>query len=434
MNVQDIFWLSYKEMSEKKIRTFLTVMMVVIGVASIIALVSQTAGISASVQQSLSSLGPTSIIVTSTSTTGFTAYDTGALSSLPDVTTVIPILTGTVSVLAGNQNSSATLIGITPEGLQALLGNVSLYQGTVYQESVAPSALLGYSIAFPSTNDGRLAVTVGQPATLKIGGRGGTTLTVPIVGILNQYGSYVIPVDTGVIMSLTAAEELLHRSSFGTIIVKAKNTSTVNAVAAQITDIYGSKVRVLTTQQLIATASSIIGSITLLLGVIAGISLLVAAIGIMNVMLMSVLERTHEIGIMKSLGFKSKQILAIFLFQAMIIGVLGGIAGIVVGTGASYGLSTVLSHASASSTNSSTSSSSSSFRSGSGGSSAATFGGSTSTTSGSTTSPISSYSPVFSLMTLISALLVAVVVSVAAGIYPAWRASKMEPIDALRQL
>src|SRR5271155_609382 len=103
MKLQDILWLSYRDLSEKKVRTALTVIMVVIGVASIIALTSLTAGIGASISSALSSLGPTSIIISSTKASGFTVVDTGEISSLPNVSTVIPILTGSATFYSGNQ-------------------------------------------------------------------------------------------------------------------------------------------------------------------------------------------------------------------------------------------------------------------------------------------------------------------------------------------
>lgn len=442
MDIKDLLWLSYKDLNEKRVRTALTIVMVVIGVAAIVALTSVTAGISQSISASLSSLGPTSIIVSSGGTTGFTVADVAKISSLPNVTAVTPILTGQVNLFAGNQNVSATLIGVTSAGLKQLLGgNVSLYQGTMYQDTITPSVVVGHTIAFPTSLAGGQAITVGQAATLKISGRGGDTLAVPIVGILPSHGGFIIPIDTAVFMPLDAAELVLHRSSFNEMFVLASNTSTVNSTSALITTIYGSSARVTTVAQLLQTTATIIGSISLLFTIIAGVSLLVAAIGIMNVMLIAVYERTHEIGIFKSVGFKNRDILLIFLFQALIIGLVGGLIGIGVGAGTSYGLSSVLGgggSASASTTTSTSSTRSGSFRSGSGGSGAVAVGGgptgSASSFGGSSSSSSISFKPAFPIATLIDAMLVAVIVSILAGIYPAWRASKMEPIDALRQL
>ena len=307
---------------------------------------------------------------------------------------------------------------------------------------MTPAAVVGHTVAFPTSAAGTQVITVGQAGTLKMGGgrTGGSTITVPIDGILPSHGGFIIPIDSAVFMSLPAAEIVLKRPSFNEMLVFASNTSTVNSTASLITTIYGSGARVTTTAQLLSTTSSIIGSISLLFTIIAGVSLLVAAIGIMNIMLIAVYERTHEIGILKSVGFKNRHILLIFLFQALIIGFIGGVLGLIVGAGTSYGLSTVLGGggATSASTTSSTgaASASGSFRSGSaggGGGFSGSGGGSASFGGASSTSSIS-FHPVFPISTIISAVLVAMIVSIVAGMYPAWRASKMEPIDALRQL
>lgn len=439
MEFKDVFWLSFKELKEKKVRTALTILMVMIGVAAIVALTSQTAGISASISSSLSALGPTSIILTPTSSSGFTSADVGLLSTLPNVTTVIPIITGSGNLYANGQNTSVQIVGMSQQGLQELLGSVNLSAGTIFNDTVAPDALAGHSVAFPSSLSGAQNIQVGYPVSLKVGaGRSSETITVPVVGIMDPYGSSILSVDTSVVFSLQAAEILLHRTSYTTILVKAKNTSSVAALSNLITTIYGSKARVLTTQQLLQTTASIIGSISLLFAIIAGVSLLVAAIGIMNVMLIAVFERTHEIGIMKSVGFKNRDIMTIFLIQAMIIGFLGGLVGIAAGAGASYVVAGVFAHAGSSSASGSSSAGpggpaatgggGSSFRSGSGSGAGASA---TTSTSGFGSSSLS-YSPVFTPFTILAAVLVAVIVSIIAGIYPAWRASKMEPIDALR--
>ncbi|MFI5412773.1 MAG: ABC transporter permease, partial [Candidatus Micrarchaeales archaeon] len=215
MNLQDVFWLSYKDLAEKRVRTALTVVMVVIGVASIVALISLTQGISASIASDLASLGPTSIIVISSNpASGFTPADIQRLQSLPDTLVAIPIITGSVSVLANNQNVSATLIGVSPQGLQQLLGGtVKMDQGSLYQDTIAPSSLLGHSVAFP-TSTGAQSMFVGQPVNLKISGRGGGSYTVPVVGILQSYGSSIVDADGSITTSLAAAEALLHKTYF----------------------------------------------------------------------------------------------------------------------------------------------------------------------------------------------------------------------------
>ncbi len=446
MDLKDIFWLSYRDLSEKKVRTSLTIVMVVIGVAAIVALTSITAGINRSVTSQLESLGPTAIIVTSSGGAGFTPADVDRIAALPNVTSATPLLTGSAVLYAGNQNISVTVVGVSAGGIRHVIGsNVTLYQGELYQDTIAPEAVIGRSVAFPSSAAGAQAITVGQSATLRLGGRSAGTVTVPILGILPAVGGLLIPVDTGVFVPLQAAEVLLHRSSFSEMLVLATNTSSVNATSSLITTIYGSGARVITTSQLTSTVSSVIGSITLLFAVIAGVSLLVAAIGIMNIMLMAVLERTREIGIMKSIGFKNRHVMLIFLLQALIIGTLGGVAGIAVGAAASYSLAAVFRSGASGAASPGGAAVSGAPSGGSGGNSGFSRSGAAlsgarpgavafRTASSSGASSGISFSPAFPLTTIAAALLIAVLVSIAAGLYPAWRASRMEPIDALRQL
>ncbi|MCL5430588.1 MAG: ABC transporter permease [Candidatus Marsarchaeota archaeon] len=439
MKIQDIFWLSFRDLSEKRIRTALTVVMVVIGVAAIIGLVSQTAGLSASISKELSALGPTSIIVMPTGQAGFTSADTALLTSLPNVSVVTPLVTGDVNIYSNGQNVSATLVGVPPQDIVQLVGNVSIYQGSLYEDTINPASVVGHTVAFPYTSSSAQYVFVGQPITIKVNGKNSESYTVPVDGIFNSYGTSVfIPVDSAVYMSLSAAQAILQHPSYSEIVVKANSVSSVASVTTMIGDIYGNKARVLSTQQLTQTVASIIGSIGLLLGVIAGISLVVAAIGIMNIMLISVYERTHEIGIFKSIGFRNRDVLMIFLFQALIIGLIGGIIGIFAGVGASYGISTLISTLGARNASSNSTAASSSFQqsppTGAGaGRGGAVFAGGPGGSSAQSSSSVS-YTPVFDPFMVADALFVAIFVSVAAGLYPAWRASKLEPIDALRQL
>ncbi len=349
MDITDIVWIGYKDLSEKKMRTALTIVMVVIGIAAIVALTSQTSGISTSIQKQLSALGPTSIIMISTKSTGFTTADISNLETLSNVSTVIPIVEGSGTVIANGQNASVTIIGISSNGLEELSGEAQLYQGSLYADTLGPSSVIGYDVAFPTNLGGAQSIRIGEPVTLRFsgggtfGGNGGKseTITVPVSGIMSQTGSSIVPIDSSVFMSLQEAQTLLHRYSYNIVLVEAENVSSVAPLSNLITDIYGTNARIITTQQLLTTTASIIGSITLLLGVVAGISLLVAAIGIMNVMLIAVYERTHEIGIMKSLGFRSRHILLIFVLQALMVGIIGGLLGIGLGTGASYAISTI---------------------------------------------------------------------------------------------
>ncbi len=450
MKLDDIFWLSHKDLGEKKVRTALTVLMVVIGVATIVALISLTTGISNSIQSDLASLGPTSIVLTAQRSYGFTAADVAAISRLANVSSVTPLLTGTATLAYNSTNStSVTLIGVDSANLGLLLNKINLYSGTNYTETETHSMLLGYDSAF--TSAGEQKTYVNATLTLKVSSAGSAdSSSAAVIGILNQYGTTLIPVDEAVLVPMPVAESLLHKTEYNEILVKAVNSSSVSGLSTELGDIYGSNARVMNTQQIAKITSSIVGSITILLVLIAGISLVVAAIGIMNIMLMAVMERTREIGIFKAIGFRNRDVLAMFLIQSLIIGFVGGVAGVVVGAGGSYSLGFIVQQMSASSSASTTVATSTaasaaptvSARVGGGGvggaggfSGGASFGGGSAVASARTsTTSLTSFTPVLTITTVAEALLVALLVSALAGIYPAWRASKMEPIEALRNL
>ncbi len=150
----------------------------------------------------------------------------------------------------------------------------------------------------------------------------------------------------------------------------------------------------------------------------------------MNIMLISVYERIHDIGVMKSLGFKNRNIMTIFIIQALIIGVFGGLAGLAAGAAGAYTLTAFISSSPSTTTTASAAHSPSFAARGAGGGNAAFSAGPAAAGSFSSLS----FSPVISLQVIFVAMFVAITVSVIAGVYPAWKASKLEPIDALREL
>ncbi|HYC12043.1 MAG TPA: FtsX-like permease family protein [Nitrososphaerales archaeon] len=427
MRFQDVIQMGYKPLVERKVRAALTILMVLVGVASIIALTSQTAGISSSISTALASLGPTTILVTPTTGASgvhlLTQADITEISSLPGVSNVIPVVTDSVLIQGSGQPVQAGIIGVDPTGLKTLVGNVNLLSGSVYPQANVPDALVGYSISHP-TSGVSPASSVGQPLVLTTPGTGGKTFTVQVGGLLASSGSTpIIPVDTSIFLPLQGAMSLLDLHSYSMLLVQAKDVGTVDSLTQILTDVYGNNARVTSLQQITQTVTSIIGQIGLLLGAVAGISLTVAGIGIMNIMLISVYERTREIGILKALGFKNRSVLSIFLSEALVIGVAGGIIGLFVGAGVSYLLAAALV---ASFSLSNGAASTTTTRGGFGGGGGGGFG------SGGGSSLALAYSPIITPDIVVISLVIAVIVSVIAGLYPAWQAAKMEPIKALR--
>jgi ABC-type transport system, involved in lipoprotein release, permease component len=411
MKLLELIRLAYRDISQRRLRTSLTMLSVAIGVASIIALVSQTAGIQQSVIDTLYKLGPSTMILMPR---GYqlTQADVARISELQGVTKVIPVVQMPASIYRSGQQIQVTLLGIRSTDLESLLGDIKILEGSIYPDAPVPVAIVGYTIAFPPEQGGSQSIYVGQPLLVEIGfGAFRQRIQLQIVGILAQYGStpFVSP-DSSIVIPLDELMKILNRRSYGMLIVKASNVATINDLSNTLNTIYGNNVQILTVQQLGETVSTIIGQFGILLASIAGISLSVAGLGTMNIMMITVLERTREIGVMKAIGFKNRDILLLYIVESSLIGIIGGLIGIALGIGGSQVLPHFLNY---------------------------TFlrtpqqRGPGPQMQGQQQIGLS-YTPIIPLDITLIAYLIAVLVSIAAGLYPAWRASKMEPVRALR--
>jgi putative ABC transport system permease protein len=226
------------------------------------------------------------------------------------------------------------------------------------------------------------------------------TYIAQVSGVLQRVGGFGIggPSDTGVYIPISKAESFFGTDQCDMIIVKLKSSdnTTITNVSKVITDHFGGQVSVISSTAVLSLLSTVFSTIQLFLGGIAAISLLVAGIGIMNIMIVSLIERTREIGILKALGMKSRTVLTIFLGESVIIGLIGAIVGIVLGWILANVTARVL---------------------GSG-----VFGGGGSFR----------ITPLLTPEVLLGALGFGIGISVIFALYPAWRASKLKPVEALR--
>lgn len=439
MKLRDIFALGVKGIAERKFRTMLTVLSIMIGIAAIVALISLVSGISASIAHSLEATGPTTLYVAGFGSHILTDVDVAEIESLPYVANVTPVVSFSANLSEAGTQTTITVYGVNNYSIAGTLGSVDLYSGSVYNDTSVPYALVGYDVAFPTTTQTSPSVSLNQPMYLTVHSQSGSkSLTLIPVGILNKYGSasFVSP-DSSVFVPMSVAESVLGKYSYSMLIVKATNASTVGSLDTLLSNIYGNSARVISVQEIASTVASITGSLAILLSAIAGISLLVAGISILSIMMISVNERTHEIGILKSIGFRRNDVMLLFLSEAVLIGLIGGIVGVSVGIGGAYALPALLgggSHQSAS-----PSAGQSAFGSGGGsagrGSQFVAVGtGSPQRTSNPASSGSSSISisPQISPVVIIIAILISIVVSVLSSMYPAWKASTIDPIKALR--
>jgi len=434
MKVIDIFGYSFSAIKLRKLRAALTTLGVVIGIAAIVALLSITQGLQVTLTSQLNQgLSANTLIVTpgtggilgggggvgggfgggggSSDSSGFKLFInyTSEIDSLsPDIETSVAIISRTGYVQTDNLNRTVTIYGVD-------FNEYSQVYSTTFL------AANGSIPTTPSENDAVVGTRVNQP------GQNGTiffntgdyvnvtwtnatflppvneTYTANVVGVLQKIGGFGIggPSDTGVYIPLEKAKTFFNATSADMIIVKLNSgdNATITNVSKAITDHFSNQVSVISSTAVLSLLSTVFSTIQLFLGGIAAISLLVAGIGIMNIMIVSLIERTREIGILKALGMKSRTVLTIFLGESIIIGLIGAIIGIISGWVLANVTARVL---------------------GAGGFIGGGGGGAFTIT------------PLLTPEVLMGALAFGVGVSVIFALYPAWRASKLKPVEALR--
>lgn len=434
MKVLDIFGYSFSAIKLRKLRAALTTLGVVIGIAAIVALLSITQGLQVTLTSQLNQgLSANTLIVTpgtggilgggggvgggfgggggGSDSSGFKLFInyTSEIDSLsPDIETSVAIISRTGYVQTDNLNRTVTIYGVD-------FNEYSQVYSTTFQASN------GSIPTTPSENDAVVGTRVNQP------GQNGTiffntgdhvnvtwtnatflppvneTYTANVVGVLQKIGGFGIggPSDTGVYIPLEKAKTFFNATSADMIIVKLNSgdNATITNVSKAITDHFSNQVSVISSTAVLSLLSTVFSTIQLFLGGIAAISLLVAGIGIMNIMIVSLIERTREIGILKALGMKSRTVLTIFLGESIIIGLIGAIIGIISGWVLANVTARVL---------------------GAGGFIGGGGGGAFTIT------------PLLTPEVFLGALAFGVGVSVIFALYPAWRASKLKPVEALR--
>lgn len=160
----------------------------------------------------------------------------------------------------------------------------------------------------------------------------GNSITLEVVGVLSPSGANpLFNSETSIFLPLGEAMAILNRTSYSELIVEAQSVNDVNNVVNLIGEIYGTQFSVISVQQLINTVSTITSGFSFLLISVASISLFVGAVGIMAIMLSRVYQKIREIGIMKTVGLTTRDILLVFLAESGIIGLIGGIVGVLVG-------------------------------------------------------------------------------------------------------
>lgn len=335
MNFLQVIKLAIAGVRSNKMRSLLTMLGVIIGVAAVIVLVSLGQGTTKSVTGRIQGLGSNLVSITIRNSPVTLTYDqVMAWKQRPGVAGIAPVVSGSVTVKYGNKKYDTSLEGSNDEYEQ--VRNTHVQQGRFilpidlsFRQKVV---LIGTTVAdelFGQQNP------VGE--TVKING-----VNFKVVGLLEEKGGTSMGSgDDEVIIPITTAQRLMGNNGIRSVFVQASGPDQVNSVVTQLDNILYNltkntdSYRVFNQVQMLDTVNQVTGMLTMLLGGIAGISLVVGGIGIMNIMLVTVTERTREIGIRKAIGAKRRDILRQFLIEAITVSGLGGIIGILVGGGLS---------------------------------------------------------------------------------------------------
>ncbi len=356
MNFPMTLRIAFKALGRNKMRSGLTMLGIIIGVGAVIAMIAIGSGAKARIQEQIASMGSNLLIVLSGSATsgGFrwgsgsvptlTVEDAKAIASESSaVKYAAPVLQGITQVVYGNQNWSTITFASTPEAL--LIRDWPVAKGRAFTQSdlegAAKVCLLGQTVVENLFGD---IDPVGQVVRVK-------QFPFTVVGVLSGKGqtTWGQDQDDVVYVPLTTGQRLLFGQQFPgmvrSISVQATGPDTMNLAEEQITQLLRQRHRIRANQdndftvrnltEAMSTAEESARVMSLLLGAIASISLLVGGIGIMNIMLVSVTERTREIGIRMAVGARGRDILYQFLIEALVLSLIGGLIGIGIGVGAS---------------------------------------------------------------------------------------------------
>jgi putative ABC transport system permease protein len=360
MRLSALMLIALRSLARNKLRSFLTMLGIIIGVGSVIAMLAVGQGAKSMVESSIASLGTNVINVfgsgggagtvrmDASASTRFTEEDVEAIrKESPALRYITPTARSSAQVKFGGQNWRTSVYGAYPEYLD--IRNWAVVAGNPYSQSdersAAKVALIGQTVAKNLFGDG--VDPVGQ--TVRV-----SNLPFKIIGVLDAkgQGSFGQDQDDILIAPFETVLKKIQGSQYAqTLIASAVNEDAIPEATAQIdatlrrrfhlggADVPNYQIR--TQTEIAQAAGSMSQTMTVLLSSIAGISLLVGGIGIMNIMLVSVTERTREIGIRLAVGARGRDILLQFLVEALAISLCGGVLGIGIGVGASAFLSSV---------------------------------------------------------------------------------------------
>uniref|UniRef100_A0A7J3ZLF3 ABC transporter permease n=1 Tax=Fervidicoccus fontis TaxID=683846 RepID=A0A7J3ZLF3_9CREN len=397
MKIHDYAWWAVRSLRYNRLRALLTALGIVIGVAAIISLQAIGHGFQDAIFNQLFKLNPDVIFVLPKVGT-LTDIDVTRLHGIDGVSKVVPVVSGSVQVRGSAGYKMFELAGVKGSDLPYLIRGADLLAGRIYDAEF--EALVGYKVANPPDLPYPF-LTLGTVVNVRGLTEEGEErlMSLRVVGIYEPIGASVLfDPDRTVFVDISTAKELLGRSSYSVILVLVSDPALLDAVASRMNLLYGGRLDIFSASQVKKIYDNIATQINNFLLGIAFISLVVAGVGIANIMMINVVERTREIGVLKALGFTNRDVLLMFLSESVSIGVIGSIVGVAV--------SIVLAHLA---------------------SYTLTF-----EYSGYRITGYVHAAPEFSLQQFALAVFFGILVSLVSGAYPAYRAAKLDPVVAIR--
>lgn len=404
MTFVDILKESWLSISGNKVRSFLTVLGIIIGVMAVVIMVAVGETVQKQIDDQFSSLGTNTIMVragaaqtggvrTTAGRNTLTISDAAAIQRLPDVMAATPVQNSSAQVVYGNKNWGTSMIGGYPE--YATVQNIEVERGQFFSMSDIRNATT-VAVVGPNTalELGLPPDPVGQVIRVQ-------NMPFIVLGVMKARGDSVMgSQDDMIIIPITTLKKRIQGGRFPEsvqlISLKVYQDADNSLVSEQISQLLRQRHRLKDTaeddfqimdmKQMMETMDTITGFMKMLLIAIASVSLLVGSIGIMNMMLVSVAERTREIGIRKAIGAKDRHIITQFLSESVLISFIGSMIGLAVGVGLAQGIGRF----------------------------------------------VFEYEVPLSVVAPIVAVVVAIVVGIASGVMPAFKAARLNPIDALR--
>lgn len=414
MAVTDTLRYAVGSIGRRKLRTLLTSLGVAIGIAAIVALLSITQGLQASVQEQLrDGLGTDTLTVTAKSGgRPLLTSDIFTIEALDRVTCAAPLIQRAGYLSHENDTVEVSIVGMDMDRYRTIYSSVFVaQQGTIPSNPGNDVVIVGAKVLDPGSNGTAFVrmgdrVTVMSPAAVSSKSSNNTYNAI-VRGSLGTIGPLSLGglSDDALYIPIAQAEAFFGTDRSSAIIVKLQDgeQSTMNEVGAAIREAFDDQVDISSPKVIESVVSRVFLTLDLFLLGVGGITLLIAGIGIMNTMMVSLMERTREIGTLKSLGLKDRTVLSIFICEAAFIGLLGGYLGSILGFLTAKVIAALL--------NSSIALEWSGFTAYAG---------------------ILISIPPLSIMTVLGAIVFGLLVSVSFSLYPAWRASKLNPVDALR--